>query len=60
MTENQTNLYNIISDTLIGYVLKEEIPEVSTKIIEGMKEKRLIIIDTNDIENIANKIKEGD
>ena len=58
MTKNQTKLYDIISDTLIGYVLKEEIPEVSTKIIEEMKEKRLIIIDTNDIENLNNISKE--
>ena len=58
MTKNQTKLFNVISDALIGYVLKEEILEVATKIIEGMKEKRLIIIDTNDIENLNNISKE--
>ena len=60
MTKNQEKLFDIICDELIGYVNKDEITDVVIKIIDRTAFKRLIIIDTNDIESIQNKIKEGE
>jgi hypothetical protein len=54
MTKNQSKLFNIISDELIGYVNKEEINEVTDKIIHRVESERLIILNTNDVENVLN------
>ena len=54
MTKNQSKLFDIISDELIGYVNKEEINEVTDKIIHRVESERLIILNTNDVENVLN------
>jgi hypothetical protein len=54
MTKNQSKLFDIISDELIGYVNKEEINEVTDKIIHRVESERLIILDVNDIEGVLN------
>ena len=53
MTKNQSKLFDIISDELIGYVNKEEINEVTDKIIHRVESEKLIILDANDIKKIA-------
>lgn len=52
MTKNQTKLFEIMKDRLIGYVLKEEIETVASVIVSDFERAGLVILDTADIKKI--------
>jgi hypothetical protein len=54
MTKNQSKLFEIISEKLVGFVNKEEIKDLTLRIIGDVESERLIILDVNDIEGVLN------
>ena len=54
MTKNQSKLFEIIYEKLVGFVNKEEIKDLTLRIIGDVESERLIILDVNDIEGVLN------